>query len=80
MTEREALAVEATTVALQLAEMGRTGPEGRVNRPLLRALAEAGLLPRLFPRRAGGSRDRDVLAVDLCAVREALAAAHRENR
>ncbi len=78
MTEREALAVEATTVALQLAEMGRTGPEGRVNRPLLRALAEAGLLPRLFPRRAGGSRDRDVLAVDLCAVREALAAVSTE--
>ncbi|MDQ6710389.1 MAG: acyl-CoA dehydrogenase family protein [Candidatus Dormibacteraeota bacterium] len=63
---------------MQLAEMGRTGPEGRVNRPLLRALAEAGLLPRLFPRRAGGSRDRDVLAVDLCAVREALAAVSTE--
>ncbi|GAC1481502.1 MAG: acyl-CoA dehydrogenase family protein [Candidatus Dormibacteria bacterium] len=78
MSEREALALEATAVALRLAEMGRAGVEGRVNRPLIRAIGDAGLLPRLFPRRAGGSRDRDVLAVDLCTVREALACVSTE--
>ncbi|MDQ6883062.1 MAG: acyl-CoA dehydrogenase family protein [Candidatus Dormibacteraeota bacterium] len=63
---------------MRRAEMGRTGTPGRVNRALIRAIAEDGLLPRLFPRRAGGSRDRDVLAVDLCIVRESLAAVSTE--
>jgi acyl-CoA dehydrogenase len=40
---------------------------GRINRPLLKALAELGLLQRLFP---GGGR---VSAVELCELREALA-------
>lgn len=78
MTDRESLAVEATAVASRLAEMGHDGVDGRVNRPLIRALGDQGLLPRLFPRRAGGSRDRDVLAVDLCTVRESLAAVSTE--
>jgi acyl-CoA dehydrogenase len=42
---------------------------GRVNRPLIAALAEHGLLARLFGR---GSEDR-VSAIDLCLIREALA-------
>src|SRR5205807_2391455 len=42
-------------------------------RRLIGGLAQEGLLPRLFPRRAGGIRDEDVSAVDLGAVREALA-------
>jgi acyl-CoA dehydrogenase len=46
---------------------------GRVNRPLVRALAEHGLLPRLFPQRAGGTARRDVSALELCLLREALA-------
>jgi alkylation response protein AidB-like acyl-CoA dehydrogenase len=78
VTERESLAVEATAVAARLAEMAHSGTPGRVNKPLIRAVGDAGLLPRLFPRRAGGSRDRDVLAVDLCSVREALAAVSTE--
>jgi acyl-CoA dehydrogenase len=44
-------------------------PPGRVNRPLIAALAEHGLLGRLF---GGGSEDR-VSAIDLCLIREALA-------
>jgi acyl-CoA dehydrogenase len=40
---------------------------GRVNRPLLKALAEHGLLSRLFPR------DRNISAVELCELREGLA-------
>ena len=78
MSDRQALAVEATAVGMRLAEMGRSGVAGRVNRPLIRAIGDAGLLPRLFPRRAGGSRDRDVLAMDLCTVREALACVSTE--
>jgi alkylation response protein AidB-like acyl-CoA dehydrogenase len=46
---------------------------GRVNRPLVRALGEHGLIPRLFPERAGGARTDDVSAVELCLLREALA-------
>jgi acyl-CoA dehydrogenase len=51
----------------------RDGAPGRVNRKLVRALGEHGLLPRLFPERAGGVQDQDVSAVELCLLREALA-------
>src|SRR5439155_24791753 len=63
----------ATAVARKVAPIAASGEEGRVNRRLIRAIADEGLLPRLFPRRAGGSRDGEVSAVDLCVVREALA-------
>ena len=49
------------------------GDEGRVNRPLIKALAEYGLVPRLFPQHAGGAREGDVSAMELCLLREALA-------
>jgi acyl-CoA dehydrogenase len=73
MSDRERLADDAATIARKLAAVAAAGVEGRVNRRLIGGLAEEGLLPRLFPRRAGGTRDEDVSAVDLCAVREALA-------
>ncbi|HEY5578577.1 MAG TPA: acyl-CoA dehydrogenase family protein [Acidimicrobiia bacterium] len=44
-----------------------------VNRPLLRSLAERGLLPRIFPVSMGGTNPSGVSAVDLCTIREALA-------
>src|SRR5256885_8762807 len=71
--DRDSLATEATAVARKVAPVAASGEEGRVNRRLIRALADEGLLPRLFPRRAGGTREGDVSAVDLCIVREALA-------
>jgi acyl-CoA dehydrogenase len=43
------------------------GQSDRVNRPLLRSLAEHNLLPRLFPE------DGEVSATTLCLLREALA-------
>lgn len=49
-----------------LADVAAAGIPGRVNRPLLAALAEHGLLGRLFV--AEGVR-----AIDLCLIREALA-------
>jgi acyl-CoA dehydrogenase len=50
----------------RLAPLAREGAPGRVNRPLVRALAVEGLLARLFDE--GG-----VSAVELCLIREALA-------
>jgi alkylation response protein AidB-like acyl-CoA dehydrogenase len=73
MSDRDRLANDATAIARKLAPVAAAGQEGRVNRRLIGGLAQEGLLPRLFPRRAGGTRDEEVSAVDLCAVREALA-------
>jgi len=72
MTDRDELAGFATGVAGKVAAIAAAGEEGRVNRRLIRALAEEGLLPRLFPRRAGGTREGGVSAVDLSVVRESL--------
>jgi acyl-CoA dehydrogenase len=53
--------------------IARSGAPGRVNRNLVQALAEYGILPRLFPERAGGSAASEVSAVELCVLREAVA-------
>jgi len=52
-----------------LAPVAHAGPPGRVNRPLVRALGEHGLLGRLF----GEDGEARVSATDLCLLREALA-------
>ena len=72
MTEIDSLGAEASSIARKLLPLA-TAAEGRVNRALIRGLADEGLLPRLFPRRTGGTRDGDLSAVELCVVREALA-------
>jgi alkylation response protein AidB-like acyl-CoA dehydrogenase len=51
-------------VAATLPPLAERGRPGEINRPLLAALAEHGLLGRLFP---------ETSAMDLCVVREALA-------
>ena len=57
-----------------LKQASDTGEPGRVNRNLLGALARSGLLPRLFPSSAGGTRpDESVSALELCVLREGLA-------
>jgi acyl-CoA dehydrogenase len=53
----------------ELVPLAAAGEPGRVNRPLLRALADAGLLGRLFGSERGGR----ISALDLCLIREALA-------
>jgi acyl-CoA dehydrogenase len=73
MSDRDRLASDASAIARKLVPVANSGADGRVNRRLIGGLAEEGVLPRLFPRRAGGMRDEEVSAVDLCAVREALA-------
>jgi acyl-CoA dehydrogenase len=65
----------------ELRQIARRGQQGRVNRPLIAALAERGLLARLFggasaPGDAAGPDDPSgptALAIDLCLIREALA-------
>ncbi|MCC3767382.1 acyl-CoA dehydrogenase family protein [Streptomyces sp. UNOC14_S4] len=59
--ELRALAAE------HLRPLADKGEPGRVNRPLIAALGELGLLARLFPA------DGPVRAMDLCLLREALA-------
>jgi alkylation response protein AidB-like acyl-CoA dehydrogenase len=49
------------------------GEPGRVNRRLIRALGEHGILPQIFPAGAGGAASGEISARDLCLVREALA-------
>jgi alkylation response protein AidB-like acyl-CoA dehydrogenase len=72
--EQRALIEEVRRVArAELAPLVEAAEAGRVNRPLVRALGERGLLPRLFPKRAGGTAERDVSALELCLLREALA-------
>ncbi|MCQ4083052.1 acyl-CoA dehydrogenase [Streptomyces sp. RB6PN25] len=56
-----------TQAATRLRPLAEAGEPGRVNRPLLAALAELGLLERLFP---WGGRPS---ATDLCLLRESLA-------
>jgi alkylation response protein AidB-like acyl-CoA dehydrogenase len=58
---------------LHLAPHTHAGEPGRVNRRLVKALGETGLVQRLFPRRLGGSAETDVSATTLCGLREALA-------
>ncbi|AHH96804.1 acyl-CoA dehydrogenase family protein [Kutzneria viridogrisea] len=70
-----ALTAEQRTLTGRVRELARTelrplaeqGAEGAVNRPLVKALGEHGLLARLFPG------ERQVAALDLCLLREALA-------
>lgn len=51
----------------RLRPLAERGEPGRVNRPLVEALGELGLLARLFPA------DAPVKAMDLCLLRESLA-------
>ena len=72
--EQQELFDQARGIARRtLLPLAHAGERGRVNRPLVRALGETGLLQRLFPTSAGGSQPEGVSAVELCLLREALA-------
>lgn len=62
-----------------LRPIAQAGEPGRVNRPLVHALGETGLLPRLFPQRLGGTCQIDVSATQLCRLREELAVESTES-
>ncbi len=57
----------------ELRPIAERGRPGRVNRELVRALGEHGLLARLFPGAHDGGTSREAAALDLCLLREALA-------
>jgi alkylation response protein AidB-like acyl-CoA dehydrogenase len=61
-----------------LLPIARQGEEGRVNRGLVAALGEHGLLARLFPGVREGASGREAAALDLCLLREALATVSTE--
>jgi acyl-CoA dehydrogenase len=70
--ERQVLLERTETLAAkELAPIAAAGEPGVVNRPLLAALAEHGLLAQVFPRDDSGFLPTS--AVDLCLVREGLA-------
>jgi alkylation response protein AidB-like acyl-CoA dehydrogenase len=72
--EQRALVDEARVLAREvLAPIAAAGEPGRVNRPLVKSLAVNGLLPRLFPERAGGSRAGAISSMEVCLLREGLA-------
>lgn len=60
------------------APIAAAGPAGRVDRVLLRALAEHGVLGQIFPAELGGAVPGDVSAVTLCLLREGLAGGSTE--
>ena len=65
---QQELIVRARAIAeRELKAVAGAGEPGRVNRPLVKALAAQGMLPRLFPR------DGSVSATELCLLREAVA-------
>lgn len=62
----------------RFAPLAHGAPAGSVNRGVIAAMGEEGLIAHLFPRRVGGVHDREVSAIDLCIVREALATENAE--
>ena len=69
------LVVHARAIARDhLEPIARAGQPGRVNRRLVHALAEHGVLGRLYPAELGGAADGPVSAAVLCALREGIAA------
>jgi acyl-CoA dehydrogenase len=54
--------------------LSENGEPGRVNRPLLKAMGQHGVLGRLFPSELGGDlANGKISAVEICLLREALA-------
>jgi acyl-CoA dehydrogenase len=72
--EQRAFAEQVRSVAAeQLRPIAEAGPPGHVNRELIKAMGELGLLARLFPGLTGDALSREAAATDLCLLREALA-------
>jgi acyl-CoA dehydrogenase len=71
---QQAFAEEVREIAAaQLRPIAQAGVAGHVNRELIKAMGQLGLLPRLFPGLAGDALSREAAATELCLLREALA-------
>jgi len=62
----------------QLRALAEAGTPGHVNRELIKAMGDLGLLSRLFPGIGGGGLSREAAALDLCILRESLATQNTE--
>ncbi|MEA2435202.1 MAG: acyl-CoA dehydrogenase [Actinomycetota bacterium] len=77
--EQRELLVNAQRIAQEeLAPIARKGAPGRVNRDLVRALGDHGVLPQIFPVGFGGSSHENPSASQLCLLREGLAGGSTE--
>jgi acyl-CoA dehydrogenase len=74
----ELLASSRAVAEEALAPIAQSAAPGRLNRALVKGLADAGLLDRLYSRTDDGSWTTTVSAIDLCLIREALAQASTE--
>ena len=68
----ELLETTSSAARERMAPLAHAGEDGALNRPLVRELAAAGLLDRLFQHDGEGWR-ADVGAMELCLIREGLA-------
>ena len=57
----------------QLRALAEAGTPGHVNRELIKAMGDSGLLARLFPGIGADGLSREAAALDLCLLRESLA-------
>jgi acyl-CoA dehydrogenase len=75
LTEQELAVYDAArrVAGERLAQVADAGERGKLDRSLVAALAEAGLVAQLFPDTHGGSQPGEVSAVVLCLLREAVA-------
>ena len=73
--EQQAFAQSVRAIAAeQLRPLAEAGAPGHVNRELIKAMGELGLLSRLFPGICDGSPvSPEAAAMDLCLLRESLA-------
>jgi alkylation response protein AidB-like acyl-CoA dehydrogenase len=72
--QQQAFADQVRAIAAeQLRPIAEAGQPGRVNRELIKAMGNLGLLGRLFGGNAGDPGSREAAATDLCLLRESLA-------
>jgi len=72
--EQQELAERVRSIASgQLRALAEAGTPGHVNRELIKAMGDLGLLARLFPGVGSGGLSREAAALDLCLLRESLA-------
>ena len=72
--EQRAFAGQVRSMAAeQLRPIAEGGAPGHVNRELIKAMGDLGLLARLFPGVGAGGLSREAAALDLCILRESLA-------
>ncbi|MGH2730790.1 MAG: acyl-CoA dehydrogenase family protein [Actinomycetota bacterium] len=76
--QRERLLEVRSLAAETFAPIAAAGTPGMVNRKLIGALAEHGVLGEIFPTAFGGTASGEVSAVTLCLLREGLAGGSTE--